>query len=158
MHNERRLHVVRVEAPDYPCRAAAIELLARFLEEEGFATPPARLVANLDRMLADDTCWVAVMTDGNHSVGVVTVTTMLYVEWGRLGEIGDLYVIPGHRGRGFARRLIAAAVDWAGRRSCSGTYVTLTPDGEARHQLSRFYAKLDFRPTGRTTMMRVTQS
>jgi hypothetical protein len=25
---------------------------------------------------------------------IVTVTTMLYVEWGRLGEIGDLYVLP----------------------------------------------------------------
>jgi len=147
--------VVQVEGREHPYRAAAIELLARFFGEEGFATPPARLVANLDRMLADDTCWVA---DGNHSVGVITVTTMLYVEWGRLAEIGDLYVIPGHRGRGLARRLIAAAVDWAGRRGCSGTYATLTPDGEARHQLSRFYAKLDFRPTGRTTMMRVTQS
>ena len=147
--------VVQVEGREHPYRAAAIELLAGFFGEEGFATPPARLVANLDRMLADDTCWVA---DGNHSVGVITVTTMLYVEWGRLAEIGDLYVIPGHRGRGLARRLIAAAVDWAGRRGCSGTYATLTPDGEARHQLSRFYAKLDFRPTGRTTMMRVTQS
>jgi GNAT superfamily N-acetyltransferase len=106
-------------------------LLARFFEEEGFATPPARLAENLDRMLADDTCWVAVITDGNYSVGVITVTTMLYVEWGRLGEIGDLYVIPGHRGRGLARHLITAAVDWAGRRGCSGMYVTLTPDGEA---------------------------
>jgi len=150
--------VVQVEGREHPYRAAAIELLARFFEEEGFATPTARLAENLDRMLADDTCWVAVMTDDNRSVGVITVTTMLYVEWGRLAEIGDLYVIPGHRGRGLARRLITAAVDWAGRRGCSGIYVTLTPDGEARHQLSRFYANLDFRPTGRTTMMRVTQS
>ena len=147
--------VVQVEGREHPYRAAAIELLARFFGEEGFATPPARLVANLDRMLADDTCWVA---DGNHSVGVITVTTMLYVEWGRLAKIGDLYVIPGHRGWGLARRLITAAVDWTGRRGCSGIYVTLTSDGEARHQLSRFYAKLDFRPTGRATMMRVTQS
>jgi GNAT superfamily N-acetyltransferase len=150
--------VVQVEGREHPYRAAAIELLARFFEEEGFVTPPARLAENLDRMLADDTCWVAVMTDGNHSVGVITVTTMLYVEWGRLAEIGDLYVIPGDRGRGLARRLIAAAVDWTGRRGCSGIYVTLTPDGEAHYQLSRFYAKLDFRPTGRATMMRVTQS
>ena len=150
--------VVQVEGREHPYRAAAIELLARFFEEEGFATPPARLAENLDRMLADDTCWVAVMTDDNRSVGVITVTTMLYVEWGRLAEIGDLYVIPGHRGWGLARRLITAAVDWTGRRGCSGIYVTLTPDGEARHRLSRFYAKVDFQPTGRTTMMRVTQS
>jgi GNAT superfamily N-acetyltransferase len=150
--------VVHVEGRDHPYRAAAIELLARFFEEEGFATPPARLAENLDRMLIDPSCWVALMIDSSQTVGVITVATTLYVEWGRLAEIGDLYVIPGHRGRGLARRLIAAAVDWAGGRGCSGTYVTLTPDGEARHQLSRFYAKLDFRPTGRTTMMLVTQS
>src|SRR5260370_1190446 len=34
------------------------------------------------------------------AVGVVTVTTMLYVEWGRLGEIGDLYVVPPARKSG----------------------------------------------------------
>jgi GNAT superfamily N-acetyltransferase len=158
MQTEGGFRIVPVEGPEHPCRAAAVGLLARFFEEEGFATPPARLAANLDQMLADDTCWVAVITDDGWSVGVITVTTMLYVEWGRLAEIGDLYVRPDHRGRGLARRLVTAAVDWASRRGCSGIYVTLTPDGAARHQLSRFYAKLDFQPTGRTTMIRVTQS
>jgi ribosomal protein S18 acetylase RimI-like enzyme len=86
-------------------------------------------------------------------IGVVTVTTMLYVEWGRLAEIGDLYVDPAHRGRGFARHLVNAAVEWSQQRGCSSVYVTVTPEGEARHRLSRFYQALDFEQTGRTTMM-----
>jgi GNAT superfamily N-acetyltransferase len=40
---------------------------------------------------------------------VVTVTTMLYVEWGRLGEIDDLYVLPSARRKGIAAALIDAA-------------------------------------------------
>ena len=28
---------------------------------------------------------------------LITVSTVLYVEWGRLGEIGDLYVLLEHR-------------------------------------------------------------
>ena len=44
------------------------------------------------------------------SAGIVTVTTMLYVEWGRLGEIGDLYVLPEFRMKGIARSLVEAAI------------------------------------------------
>jgi hypothetical protein len=36
--------------------------------------------------------------------GIVTVTTMLYVESGRLGEIGDLYVLPESRMKGLLMR------------------------------------------------------
>jgi len=78
---------------------------------------------------------------------------MLYVEWGRVAEIGDLYVEPAHRGRGWARCLVGAAIDWSRRRGCGSLYVTVTPEGEARHRLSQFYKGLDFEPTGRTTMM-----
>ena len=34
---------------------------------------------------------------------VITVSTVLYIEWGRLGEIGDLYIVPEYRRRGLAR-------------------------------------------------------
>ena len=36
----------------------------------------------------------------------IIVSTALYVEWGRLGEIGDLCVLPEHRRRGLTRLLI----------------------------------------------------
>jgi len=143
---------VRVEELPGTYREAAIDLLSRFFREEGFATPSHRIAQNLDQMCADSTCWVAVAVEHGQLVGVVTVTTMLYVEWGRLGEIGDLYVVPEQRGRRVGRRLVHAAIGWCQGRGCSGVYVTLTPQGEARHHLSQFYGRLDFQPTGRTTM------
>jgi GNAT superfamily N-acetyltransferase len=132
---------------------AAIDLLTRFFAEEGFATSRERIAQNLQNMLADDDCWAAVLLEHEQAVGVVTVSTMLYVEWGRLAEIGDLYIVPVQRCRGLARRLVDAAIDWSGRRGCSGVFITLTPEGEARHRLSDFYKRFGFAPTRRTTMM-----
>jgi len=145
--------IVAVDERDHPFRDGAVELLVQFFNEEGFTTQRGRIAANIDTMIGDDTCWVAVMVMGNRPVGIVTVTTMLYVEWGRLAEIGDLYIVLDFRGRGFARRLVGAAIDWARQRGCTGTFVTLAPEGEARHELSRFYGRLNFRATGRTTMV-----
>jgi GNAT superfamily N-acetyltransferase len=147
------LRVTQIASVSDRHHEGAVDLLTRFFAEEGFATPRQRIAQNLQQILADDSCWTALALENEQPVGIVTVTTMLYVEWGRLAEIGDLYVEPAHRGRGLARRLMSAAVDWARRRGCSGVYVTITPEGEARHGLSNFYAVLDFKPTGRTTMM-----
>jgi GNAT superfamily N-acetyltransferase len=44
---------------------------------------------------------------------------MLYVEWGRRGEIGDLYVLPEFRMKGIARALVEAAIHWCRSRRCS---------------------------------------
>jgi hypothetical protein len=86
-----------IQAVTGEIRHAAVELLKRFFREEGFTTPPARIAENLDRMLADPCCWCALAVDGGTPQAVITVSTVLYVEWGRLGEIGDLYVLPEHR-------------------------------------------------------------
>jgi GNAT superfamily N-acetyltransferase len=147
------IEIVRVgPAPDGR-RGEAVALLVRFFAEEGFSTPPARIAANLDDILADDTCWTAIAVESGEPLGVVSVTTMRYVEWGRLAEIGDLYVLPDHRGRGVGRLLVTGALDWCRGRGCSGSYVTVTPEGEARHGVSEFYRRLDFQPTGRTTLL-----
>ena len=128
----------------------AVALLSRFFEEEDFPTPPARIDLNLRAMLADAACWCALARCEGEAVGVVTVSTMRYVEQGLLGEVGDLYVLPGHRGRGAARLLLAEAMAWCRGRGCSAVCVTITPEGEARHRLSSFYARLGFQATGRT--------
>jgi GNAT superfamily N-acetyltransferase len=130
-------------------RDAAIELLARFFREEEFATPPSRIAENFDRMLADLFCWSALAIDGGTAQAVITVSTVLYVEWGRLGEIGDLYVLPEHRRKGLARCLVEHAKTWCRARGCSAVSVTITPVGERRHRLSQFYASLGFAPSGR---------
>ena len=137
---------------DGELRDAAIELLVRFFREEGFATPRPRIVENLDRMLADPFCWCALAVGDGGAQAVVTVSTVLYVEWGRLGEIGDLYVVPEHRRRGVARSLIERAKAWCSAQGCSTVSITITPIGERRHRLSEFYARLGFEPTGRSSV------
>src|SRR6516165_7770753 len=90
----------------------AIELLERFFREEEFATPLSRIAENFDRTLVDPFCWSALAVDGETAQAVITVSTVLYVEWGRLGEIGDLYVLTEHRRKGLARRLVEHAKVW----------------------------------------------
>jgi GNAT superfamily N-acetyltransferase len=130
-------------------RPAAIALLVRFFREEGFATSPPLIAENLDRMLADAWCWCALAVADGAAQAVITVSTVLYVEWGRLGEIGDLYVLPEYRRRGVGRLLVERAKDWCRAHGCSAVAVTITPIGEQHHRLSQFYARLGFEMSGR---------
>ena len=142
---------VRIEALAAATLPPVVDLLARFFAEEGFTTPRPLIARNLAAMLADPSCWTALAVGGGEPTGIVTVTTMRYVEWGLLGEIGDLYVLPGHRHRGIARALVGAAIEWC-RGKGWAVSVTITPEGEERHALSQFYARFRFQPTGRTNM------
>jgi len=128
----------------------AVSLLHRFFQEEGFSSDRSIIAANLDQMRRDDNHWAAVASNKGHIVGIVTVTSLLYIEWGRLGEIGDLYVLPEARGNGIARRLVQAAIAWCRAGGCSAVEVIMTPLGEAAHGLSNFYSRLGFAATGRT--------
>src|ERR1700722_7029224 len=87
-------------------RAAAVDLLVRFFREEGFATPPPLIAENLDRMLSDSSCWGALAVGDGEAGAVMTRSTVLYVEWRGLGEIGGLYVLPDSRRCGLAQRLV----------------------------------------------------
>jgi aminoglycoside 6'-N-acetyltransferase I len=129
---------------------AACALLIRFFREEGFATAPDGIARNLEAMLEDPSCWLALARSGGAAAGIVTVSIMRMVEHGLVAELGDLYVLPEHRGRGVARSLVAAAASWSRARGCSAIVVTVTPEGEARHRLSGFYDRLGFATTGRT--------
>lgn len=133
----------------------AVRLLERFYREEGFGTPPPLIAANLRAMVDDSSCWAGLAESGGAFVGVVTVTTMLYVEWGRLGEIGDLYVLPAHRGQGVARALVDTSLEWCRGRGCTTGCVVVTRDGDQRHNLAEFYAGLGFEQTGRTVLAKL---
>lgn len=132
-------------------RNTAVALLVRFFHEEGFTTAPPRIAENLDRMLADSSCWCALAVVDGEARAVITVSTTLYIEWGRLGEIGDLYVLPEYRRRGLAQQLIAHATDWCHAQGCSAVSVTIAPADERRDRLNRFYARFGFTLTGRTS-------
>jgi GNAT superfamily N-acetyltransferase len=111
-------------------------VLARFFREEEFATPLSRIAENFDRMLADSFCCSALAVDSETAQAAIIVSTVLYVEGGRLGEIGDLYVLPEHRCKGLARRLVEQAKAWCRTQGCSAVSVTI-------------YATLGFAQSGR---------
>ena len=95
---------------------------------------------------ADCYCAFVLDPDGHRIEAVChAVSTVLYVEWGRLGEIGDLYVLPEHRRNGLARRLVEHAKAWCRAQGCSAVSVTITLAGERRHRLSHFYTRTRLR-------------
>jgi GNAT superfamily N-acetyltransferase len=137
---------------------AAAELLHRFFQESGFPGDRASISANLQRMIADPNHWAAGAHESGHMIGVVTVTTMLYVEWGRLGEVGDLYVVPEARKRGIARELVHSALAWCADHGCSAVSVVVTERAEKEDGLGLFYDRLGFAPTGRRIYSRLLAS
>lgn len=145
------MQIRRVTLDNQP---AAVRLLLRFFVEEGFSTCRDDVKRNFDLLVADPSCWVALALRDGEAIGVVTVTTMLYVEWGRLGEIGDLYVLPEYRACGVGRRLVSEATDWCRKMGCAAASVVVTSAAEARHDLSRFYQRLGFTHSGRTLLYR----
>lgn len=130
----------------------AFQLLQRFFAEEGFATPVEHIRLNLEAFLHDERYAVFLAYGEATALGIATISTSTSIELGRMAEIDDLYVLPEARNLGIAKSLIEAALDWL--RAQGGVYVqvTITPEGEARHGLSRFYTKLGFYETGRTLL------
>lgn len=133
----------------------AIDLLCRFFAEEGFSVDSESVAANTRRMFGHADHWIGLAWMSGEPVGVVTVTSMLYVEWGRLGEIGDLYVVPNSRSKGIGAALVEAAKAQCANLGCSAVSVVVTREGEARHGLSRFYERFGFGSSGRSILTHV---
>jgi GNAT superfamily N-acetyltransferase len=130
----------------------AVDLLVRFFAEEGLSGTPSSITANARLLRHGPDHWIGLAWSDEIAVGIVTITTMLYVEWGRLGEIGDLYVIPSARRKCVATALIEAGKDKCCELGCSAVSVTITPGGEARHGLSDFYRRFGFVGSGRSIL------
>ena len=144
--------VRRLTARDDP--QAATALLQRFFREEGFETPDERIAANLRAMLALEHCAVLLAEEQGEAVGVATVSMDFGIEYGWSAELGDLYVLPGHRGKGIARALIGAAEDWLRGMGAVGYQVTVTPHG-ADADLRRFYLAQGFAAEGRELLYKM---
>jgi GNAT superfamily N-acetyltransferase len=133
-------------------QAVLIAIGLRFFAEEGFTGSRSIISENVHRLLADPHHWIGLAWVDLVAVGVVTVTTMLYIEWGRLGEIGDLYVIASARRRDIATALIDAARLKCRTLGCSAISVVITPEGDARHGLPAFYERFGFIESGRRVL------
>ena len=141
-----RIHVESVTARNV---ADAVALLERFFREEAFPSPAGGLEHRVRQYLemAGHAVFLAFMDA--RPVGVATVATTFGLEYGWLAEMEDLYVVPEERGAGIGRILVQRAVRWSAERGCSAMVVTITPEGQASHDLIGFYAHLGFLDRGR---------
>ena len=120
-------------------------LADRFYREEGFGTDLVRLRANMLELIASPTAHVQLASgpDGR-VVGFAVTTTTLGLEHRVLAELQDLYVLPTHRRTGLAEALITSAAEWARAYGCEVIDVVVDAEGDARHQLTRFYRRRGF--------------
>lgn len=145
---------VRVR-PATPGDADAVTaLVAEFFAAEGFATDAAVVRERVPRFLATGANAAFLAFEGDVPVGVATLTTAFGLETGHYAEIEDLYVVPDHRGRGVARRLLDACVAECERRGCADVEIVVTPAGEAAYGLRAFYGALGWVDTGRVILER----
>jgi aminoglycoside 6'-N-acetyltransferase I len=130
----------------------AFDLLGRFFLEEGFDTPAEQMRTFLAAMLVSQDSAIFLARYAGEILGIATVTTSLGLEYGRSAELEDLYVLPKARNRGIASALIETVYDWCRQQGCSIVLVTVTPQGEAAHELMGFYQQRGFVNTQRFLM------
>src|SRR4051812_33556324 len=129
-------------------------LLSEFFVDEGFVVPPGGLEERVRTYLeAEGNAMFLASADGR-DVGVATLASGYSLEYGRFAEIEDLYVVAPHRGRGIGRALVDRACEHAARAGCSAVLVTVTPEGQERHDLLGLYGRLGFRDEGRRLLER----
>ncbi len=109
------------------CRATSIKnpgflpLLSQFLIEASVSLPAKD---DLDRMesaiRSDRVRFYMAMTEEQRVIGVVSLTMgFSTMRMAPFAMLGDLYVHPGHRGRGAAAALLVSAMDAAHQERCS---------------------------------------
>jgi aminoglycoside 6'-N-acetyltransferase I len=133
---------------------AALHLLQRYFREEGFHTAAEEMRSSLHMVMTHPNSAVFLAWHGTEALGVATVTTSVGIEYGRSAELEDLYVLPEARGGGVATELIEAACAWCRQEGCTAILITVTPEGEARHDLIEFYGRRGFANTGRIVLER----
>jgi aminoglycoside 6'-N-acetyltransferase I len=134
-------------------------LAARFYREEGFATPYEELRRNLLALIDSDSADVEVAcTPSGAVVAFAATTSTLGLEHCSVAELQDLYVLPEHRGVRVAEALIERSVAWAQTKGCQVLDVVVDADGDARHQLARYYTRRGFADEGRRLLTRQLSS
>jgi len=148
-----------MEPPDVRTAGTAevpslIALLTEFFADEGFALPAGGLEERIRTYLDTERNAMFLARADGRDVGVATLASGYSLEYGWFAEIEDLYVVPAYRGRGIGRGLVDRACDHAAGAGCSAVLVTVTPEGQERHDLVRLYGRLGFRDEGRRLLER----
>ena len=132
----------------------AFHLLVQFFSEEGFDTPAAEMKASLETMLAASNSAVFLAWQNGEPVGVATVMTSVGLEYGKSAEIEDLYVLPHARKQGVAELLIEEICAWCQVNGVTTVLVTVTVEGDARHNLLEYYQQRGFTDNKRLILER----
>lgn len=134
--------------------ATLLPLYLAFFREDAIATPPEAVAMNLALMLQDPRARLLLAEEDGTPMGLAAGSLTFGVEFGCAAELEDLYVIPAARGRGLARQLAQAVIDWAEEAGAGEVILVITPEAEARQGLTTFYARLGFRDARRITLYR----
>ncbi|HEY7749775.1 MAG TPA: GNAT family N-acetyltransferase [Aestuariivirgaceae bacterium] len=124
-------------------------MLIRFFREEAFSTPNTMIIQHCRALVQLGSCGLFIAESSGQAIGIATVSMQYGIEYGWLGEMDDLYVVPSHRGMGVARELVVAVETFLKQQGASGYQVTLTPHSEKTRGLREFYGKLGFSTEGR---------
>jgi GNAT superfamily N-acetyltransferase len=100
-----------------------------------------------------ETCGLFIADAAGEPSGIATVSMQFGIEFGWLGEMGDLYVLPARRGQGIARALVHGVESFLQARGAAGYPVTLTQHSQS-HGLKQFYSRLGLAQEGRDILYR----
>jgi GNAT superfamily N-acetyltransferase len=106
-----------------------LPLLSQFLVEWQGPSPDAAALGRLEQAVKQDRIrYYMALEEGRGAVGVVSLTFgFMTLQLQPMALLGDLYVHPGHRGRGAAAALLLAAMDAAHEARC-GMVVTASAE------------------------------
>ena len=117
------------------CRATSISnagflaLLTQVFLENNLGVPDKAALDRFENTIRQDRVRFLMALEGPRVVGVISVTfSFSTMNMRPYALLGDLYVHPGHRGRGCAAALIVAAMDAAHNEGCTHA-VTVSDDG-----------------------------
>ncbi len=130
----------------------AIELLFKFFAEEGFEADRERIGRNARTLAGLPACGLFIAEAKGRAIGVATVSLEFGIEYGWWAEMGDLYVLPEHRGGGISRLIIELVEAFLKAKGATGYQVTVTPFAAEHHELAKFYAKMGFDDEGRVIL------
>ena len=132
-----------------------LDLATAFYAEDGFTTPVWQLRENLLVLLDSDSARVTVACRQNDEVLGFAITTLSFgLEYGRLAELEDLFVVPAHRRSGIGSALINDSADWARSRGCRALELVVAPNGANVDHLLNYYARQGFTSEGRQILSR----